>query len=158
MFELNCKPKKLTIQRHTYSNNWKTEAIIIKPNEKSNHSFSFGDVVDIFKCFSNSTDCSIRILNDYDKVIMSSASFDFLFSVWIDSNLLVVNYLTENRIENYSSNNKSFKHIREFQKYIGRQGGIKHVTRYSEDKTDGFIRVWKVYFKNGTYVTVGIYN
>jgi hypothetical protein len=138
------------------SNNWKTEAVIIKPNDNTNHSFSFKEVVGFFTSYNNLG--PIRILNDYDKIIMSSASFDFLFSVWVDCNLMVVNHPSENKIENYSPNNKSFKHVREFQKYIGRQGGIKHVTRYSEDKSDGFIKVWKVYFKNGTHVTVGLYN
>lgn len=34
MFELNSKPKKLVVQRHTKSNNWLTEAVMTKDEIK----------------------------------------------------------------------------------------------------------------------------
>ena len=37
MLELNSKPKKLIVQRHSKSNNWLTEAVMVKSEEETDH-------------------------------------------------------------------------------------------------------------------------
>ena len=54
----------------------------------------------------------------------------------------------------YSDCNKIYPPKREFQKYIGRHGGINNVTIYPIDESDGYLECCKVYLKDGTFVTV----
>jgi hypothetical protein len=62
------------------------------------------------------------------------------------------------KVETYSTKNKVYKHMREFQRFIGKHKGISHVTKYPRDEKDGWEQIWKVYFKDGTDVTVGTHH
>jgi len=195
MLELNSKPKKLVIQRHTKSNNWLTEAVMYKEDvvdtladeiataEKDtdfenmvrnihvnnrrtwtdNEVHYFLDVFEI-PTDENSDDFEtypVRILNEHGKVILSSASREFLISAGRAGHITVREPITTEdgntvyEMNCYSAINNAYPHIREFQKIIGRHKGISHVTKYPRDEKDGWERVWKVYFKDGTHVTVG---
>jgi hypothetical protein len=187
MFELNSKPKKLVVQRHTKSNNWLTEAVMTKDETK--HEIAYDDdknpyVKEILPSRSWTTEevyyilemaeipvegtgygeletQPVRILNEHGKVILSTASHDFLIAagraghITVRVPLVTVDGQTAYAMECYSTKNTAYPHMREFQKFIGKHKGISHVTKYPRDEKDGWEQIWKVYFKDGSDVTVG---
>ena len=188
MFELNSKPKKLVVQRHTKSNNWLTEAVMYKDEPK--HEIAYDEdknphVKEILPSRSWTVDevyyilemaqipgegtgygeletQPVRILNEHGKVILSTASHDFLIEAGRSGHITVCMPVRDDegkiiriKVENYSTKNKIYTHMREFQKFIGKHKGISHVTKYPRDEKDGWEQIWKVYFKDGTDVTVG---
>ena len=106
----------------------------------------------------------VRILNEHGKVILSTASHDFLIAAGRSGHITVREPLTTEdgktvyKIECYSAKNEAYPHIREFQRFIGKHKGISHVTKYPRDEKDGWEQIWKVYFKDGTDVTVGTHH
>lgn len=187
MFELNSKPKKLVVQRHTKSNNWLTEAVMTKDEIK--YEIAYDDeknpyVKEILPSRSWTTEevyyilemaeiplegtgygeletQPVRILNEHGKVILSTASHDFLMAagraghITVREPLETVDGKTAYKMECYSTKNTAYPHMREFQRFIGKHKGISHVTKYPRDEKDGWEQVWKVYFKDGIDVTVG---
>ena len=103
----------------------------------------------------------VRILNEHSKVILSTASHDFLMAAGRAGHITVREPLTTEdgktvyKMECYSTKNTAYPHIREFQRFIGKHKGISHVTKYPRDEKDGWEQIWKVYFKDGSDVTVG---
>lgn len=170
MLELNSKPKKLVIQRHTNSNNWLTEAVMYKDeNEKGGRRWTEEEVYYLLETYSigkdDFEDCPVRILNEHGKVILSTASREFLVSAGRSGHITVKEPVFDeegNEVGHtmccYSEKNKAYTHMREFQKFIGRHKGISHVTKYPRDEKDGWEQVWKVYFKDGSAVTVGTHH
>lgn len=199
MLELNSKPKKLVIQRHTNSKNWMTVAVMYKEDvvEKLADFLATANfdkdcclenvistlplkmktwtVDDVYYHFEMAQipaeenapideQYNVRILNEYGKVILSSASHDFLIEAGRSGHITVRREIkTEDGgkayiMETYSKNNKAYPHVREFQRFIGQHGGIKRVVRYPRDEHDGWEQVWKVHFKDGTSVTVGTHH
>ena len=185
MLELNSKPKKLVIQRHTKSNNWLTEAVMTKDEVLSvlnvgdgetevetvlpSRTWTEEEVYYLLETFEIPTcegygdleTCPVRILNEHNKVILSSASHDFLIAAGRSGHITVREKIKNDDGEDYfimncySAKNAAYPHIREFQKFIGRHGGISHTSKYPRDEKDGWEQVWKVYFKDGSTVTVG---
>lgn len=185
MLELNSKPKKLVIQRHTKSNNWLTEAVMTKDEVLSVLSVGDGETevetvlpsrtwteeevyylletFEIPTCegYGDLETCPVRILNEHGKVILSTASHDFLIAAGRSGHITVRENIKNDDGEDYfimncySAKNAAYPHIREFQKFIGRHGGISHTSKYPRDEKDGWEQVWKVYFKDGSTVTVG---
>ena len=187
MFELNSKPKKLVVQRHTKSNNWLTEAVMTKDDIKyeiaydedknpyvneilPSRSWTTEEVYYILEMaeipgegtgYSELETQPVRILNEHGKVILSTASHDFLIAAGRAGHITVREPLTTEdgktvyKMECYSTKNTAYPHMREFQKFIGKHKGISHVTKYPRDEKDGWEQIWKVYFKDGTDVTVG---
>ena len=185
MLELNSKPKKLVIQRHTKSNNWLTEAVMTKDEVLSVLSVGDGETevetvlpsrtwteeevyylletFEIPTCegYGDLETCPVRILNEHGKVILSTASHDFLIAAGRSGHITVREKIKNDDGEDYfimncySAKNAAYPHIREFQKFIGRHGGISHTSKYPRDEKDGWEQVWKVYFKDGSTVTVG---
>ena len=197
MFELNSKPKKLVVQRHTKSNNWLTEAVMTKDEPKYKIAYDENNspyvkellpsqtwVKEILPSRSWTTEevyyilemaqipgegtgydefetQPVRILNEHGKVILSTASHDFLIAagraghITVRVPLVTVDGQTAYTMECYSAKNTAYAHMREFQRFIGKHKGISHVTKYPRDEQDGWEQVWKVYFKDGTDVTVG---
>lgn len=188
MLELNSKPKKLVIQRHTKSNNWLTEAVMTKDEVLSvlsvvddknevetvlpSRAWTVDEVYYLLETFRIPSDESygdletvpVRILNEHGKVILSTASHDFLIAAGRSGHITVREPLTTEdgktvyKIECYSAKNEAYPHIREFQRFIGKHKGISHVTKYPRDEKDGWEQIWKVYFKDGTDVTVGTHH
>lgn len=188
MFELNSKPKKLVVQRHTKSNNWLTEAVMTKDEVLSVLSVSVEDnkpevetvlpsrswtteevyyILEMAQIPGEGTGYGeletqpVRILNEHGKVILSTASHDFLIAagraghITVRVPLVTVDGQTAYAMECYSTKNTAYPHMREFQKFIGKHKGISHVTKYPRDEKDGWEQIWKVYFKDGSDVTVG---
>lgn len=196
MFELNSKPKKLVVQRHTKSNNWLTEAVMYKEDvvdtladeianaEKdtdfenmvrnihinNRRSWTVEEVYYILEMaeipgegtgYGELETQPVRILNEHGKVILSTASHDFLIAAGRSGHITVrepletVDGKTTYKMECYSTKNTAYPHMREFQRFIGKHKGISHVTKYPRDEKDGWEQIWKVYFKDGTDVTVG---
>lgn len=188
MFELNSKPKKLVVQRHTKSNNWLTEAVMTKDEVLSVLSVSVEDgknevetvlpsrawtvdevyyILEMAQIPAEGTGYGeletqpVRILNEHGKVILSTASHDFLIAAGRSGHITVREPLTTEdgktvyKMECYSTKNTAYPHMREFQRFIGKHKGISHVTKYPRDEKDGWEQIWKVYFKDGTDVTVG---
>ena len=182
ILELNSKPKKLVVQRHSKSNKWQTVAVMTKDEVLSvlsvvddknevetvlpSRAWTVEEVyyhLETFKIPVNDweEEYPVRILNEHGKVILSTASHDFLISAGRSGHITVrepietVDGKTAYKMECYSAKNDAYPHIREFQKFIGRHGGIKHVTKYPRDEKDGWEQVWKVFFKDGLSVTVG---
>lgn len=188
MLELNSKPKKLIVQRYSKSNNWLTEAVMTKDEVLSvlsvvddknevetvlpTRSWTVDEVYYLLETFHIPSDDSygdletvpVRILNEHGKVILSTASHDFLIEAGRSGHITVrepietVDGKTTYKIECYSAKNAAYPHIREFQKFIGRHKGISHVTKYPRNEYDGWEQVWKVYFKDKTFVTVGTHH
>jgi hypothetical protein len=188
MFELNSKPKKLVVQRHTKSNNWLTEAVMTKDEVLSVMSVSVEDnkpevetvlpsrswtteevyyILEMAQIPGEGTGYGeletqpVRILNEHGKVILSTASHDFLIAAGRSGHITVrepletVDGKTAYKMECYSTKNTAYPHMREFQRFIGKHKGISHVTKYPRDEKDGWEQIWKVYFKDGSDVTVG---
>lgn len=196
MFELNSKPKKLVVQRHTKSNNWLTEAVMYKEDvvdtladeianaEKdtdfenmvrnihinNRRAWTVEEVYYILEMaqipgegtgYGELETQPVRILNEHGKVILSTASHDFLIAagraghITVREPLETVDGKTAYKMECYSTKNTAYPHVREFQRFIGKHKGISHVTKYPRDEKDGWEQIWKVYFKDGTDVTVG---
>lgn len=184
MLELNSKPKKLVVQRHSKSNKWRTEAVMYKDEVLSvlsvvddktevetvlpTRAWTEEEVyyhLEMFSITENGDECSVRILNEHGKVILSTASHDFLISAGRSGHITVREPIIDengkvvaHKMECYSAINDAYASIREFQKFIGRHKGISHVTRYPRDEQDGWEQVWKVYFKDGSDVTVGTHH
>ena len=186
MFELNSKPKKLVVQRHTKSNNWLTEAVMTKDEVLSvlsvvddktevetvlpSRAWTTEEVYYILEMaeipgegtgYGELETQPVRILNEHGKVILSTASHDFLIAagraghITVREPLETVDGKTTYKMECYSTKNTAYPHMREFQRFIGKHKGISHVTKYPRDEKDGWEQIWKVYFKDGTDVTVG---
>jgi hypothetical protein len=187
MFELNSKPKKLVVQRHTKSNNWLTEAVMYKDEPKHeiaydenktpyvkeilpSRSWTIEEVYYILEMamipgegtgYDELDTQPVRILNEHGKVILSTASHDFLVAahraghITVRVPLVTVDGQTAYAMECYSTKNTAYPHMREFQRFIGKHKGISHVTKYPRDEKDGWEQIWKVYFKDGSDVTVG---
>lgn len=186
MFELNSKPKKLVVQRHTKSNNWLTEAVMTKDEVLSvlsvvddktevetvlpSRSWTTEEVYYILEMaqipgegtgYGELETQPVRILNEHGKVILSTASHDFLIAAGRSGHITVrepletVDGKTTYKMECYSAKNTAYTHMREFQRFIGKHKGISHVTKYPRDEKDGWEQIWKVYFKDGSDVTVG---
>ena len=107
----------------------------------------------------------VRILNEHGKVILSTASHDFLIEAGRAGHITVCMPVRDEegkiiriKVENYSTKNKVYTHMREFQRFIGKHKGISHVTKYPRDEKDGWEQVWKIYFKDNTFVTVGTHH
>ena len=188
MLELNSKPKKLVIQRHSKSNNWLTEAVMTKGEVLSvlsvvddknevktvlpSRAWTADEVYYLLETFQIPCDESygdletvpVRILNEHGKVILSTASHDFLIEAGRSGHITVrepietIDGKTAYKMETYSAKNAAYPHIREFQKFIGRHKGISHVVKYPRDEHDGWEQVWKVFFKDNTSVTVGTHH
>lgn len=189
MFELNSKPKKLVVQRHTKSNNWLTEAVMTKDEVLSvlsvvddktevetvlpSRAWTTEEVYYILEMaeipgegtgYGELETQPVRILNEHGKVILSTASHDFLIAAGRSGHITVrepletVDGKTTYKMECYSAKNTAYPHIREFQRFIGKHKGISHVTKYPRDEKDGWEQIWKVYFKDGTDVTVGTHH
>ena len=186
MFELNSKPKKLVVQRHTKSNNWLTEAVMTKDEVLSvlsvvddknevetvlpSRAWTVDEVYYILEMaeipgegtgYGELETQPVRILNEHGKVILSTASHDFLIAAGRAGHITVREPLetddgkTTYKMECYSTKNTAYPHMREFQRFIGKHKGISHVTKYPRDEKDGWEQIWKVYFKDGSDVTVG---
>lgn len=187
MFELNSKPKKLVVQRHTKSNNWLTEAVMTKDEIKydiaydedktpyvneilPSRSWTTEEVYYILEMaqipgegtgYGELETQPVRILNEHGKVILSTASHDFLIAagraghITVREPLETVDGQTTYKMECYSTKNTAYPHMRDFQRFIGKHKGISHVTKYPRDEKDGWEQIWKVYFKDGSDVTVG---
>jgi hypothetical protein len=186
MFELNSKPKKLVVQRHTKSNNWLTEAVMTKDEVLSvlsvvddknevetvlpSRAWTVEEVYYILEMaeipgegtgYGELETQPVRILNEHGKVILSTASHDFLIAagraghITVREPLETVDGQTTYKMECYSTKNAAYPHMREFQRFIGKHKGISHVTKYPRDEKDGWEQIWKVYFKDGSDVTVG---
>jgi hypothetical protein len=188
MFELNSKPKKLIVQRHTKSNNWLTEAVMTKDEIKyeiaydedknpyvneilPSRAWTVEEVYYILEMaeipgegtgYGELETQPVRILNEHGKVILSTASHDFLIAAGRSGHITVrmpvvdeLGKIVATIMETYSAKNTAYAHMREFQKFIGKHKGISHVTKYPRDEKDGWEQIWKVYFKDGTDVTVG---
>lgn len=187
MLELNSKPKKLVIQRHTKSNNWLTEAVMTKDEVLSvlsvvedktdvetvlpSRAWTVDEVYYLLETFripgegigyDELETQPVRILNEHGKVILSTASHDFLMAAGRSGHITVrmpvvdeLGKIVATIMETYSAKNTAYPHIREFQRFIGKHKGISHVTKYPRDEKDGWEQIWKVYFKDGTDVTVG---
>lgn len=189
MLELNSKPKKLIVQRHSKSNNWLTEAVMTKDevlnvlnvvdgkNEVEtvlpSRTWTEEEIYYILETaeipmegtgYDELETQPVRILNEHGKVILSTASHDFLVEAGRSGHITVrepietVDGKTAYKMECYSAKNDAYPHIREFQKFIGRHNGISHVTKYPRNEYDGWEQVWKVYFKDKTFVTVGTHH
>lgn len=190
MFELNSKPKKLVVQRHTKSNNWLTEAVMTKDeikyeiaydedknpyvkeilpsrswtNEEVYYILEMAQIPGEESGYDELETQPVRILNEHGKVILSTASHDFLIAagraghITVREPLVTVDGKTAYKMECYSTKNTAYPHMREFQRFIGKHKGISHVTKYPRDEKDGLEQVWKVYFKDGTDVTVGTHH
>jgi hypothetical protein len=189
MLELNSKPKKLIVQRHSKSNNWLTEAVMTKDEIKyeieivhdedkttcvneilPSRAWTTEEVYYILEMaeipgegtgYGELETQPVRILNEHGKVILSTASHDFLIAagraghITVREPLETVDGKTTYKMECYSTKNTAYPHMREFQRFIGRHKGISHVTKYPRDEKDGWEQIWKVYFKDGSDVTVG---
>lgn len=190
MFELNSKPKKLVVQRHTKSNNWLTEAVMTKDEPNHEIAYDYDEdknayvkeilpsrawtveevyyILEMAEIPGEGTGYGeletqpVRILNEHGKVILSTASHDFLIAAGRSGHITVrmtvvdeFDKIISTKVETYSTKNKVYKHMREFQKFIGKHKGISHVTKYPRDEKDGWEQIWKVYFKDGSNVTVG---
>jgi hypothetical protein len=189
MFELNSKPKKLVVQRHTKSNNWLTEAVMTKDEVLSvlsvvddktevetvlpSRAWTVEEVYYLLETFEIPGEGTgygeldtqpVRILNEHGKVILSTASHDFLIAagraghITVREPLETVDGKTTYKMECYSTKNTAYPHMREFQRFIGKHKGISHVTKYPRDEKDGWEQIWKVYFKDGSDVTVGTHH
>lgn len=190
MFELNSKPKKLVVQRHTKSNNWLTEDVMTKDEIKyeiaydedknpyvneilPSRSWTTEEVYYILEMaeipgegtgYGELETQPVRILNEHGKVILSTASHDFLIAagrsghITVKESIETVDGKIAYKMETYSAKNPAYPHMREFQRFIGRHNGISHVTKYPRDEKDGWEQVWKVYFKDNTFVTVGTHH
>ena len=107
---------------------------------------------------------NVRILNEHGKVILSSASHDFLIEAGRSGHITVRREIETKDggkdyvMETYSKNNKAYPHIREFQRFIGQHKGIKRVIRFPRDEHDGWEQVWGVEFRDNTSVTVGTHH
>ena len=174
MLELNSKPKKLVVQRHSKSNNWVTEAVMYKSEDENDHrKWTVDEVYYILEMaeipgegtgYDELETQPVRILNEHGKVILSTASHDFLIAAGRSGHITVREPITTENGETaftmacYSAKNEAYPHIREFQRFVGRHKGISHVTKYPRDENDGWEQVWKVYFKDKTFVTVGTHH
>ena len=174
MLELNSKPKKLVVQRHSKSNNWLTEAVLVKSEDENDHrTWTEEEIYYILESaeipmqetgYYEGETQPVRILNEHGKVILSTASHDFLIEAGRAGHITVREPIetedgeTVYKMECYSAKNDAYPHIREFQRFIGRHKGISHVTKYPRNEYDGWEQVWKVYFKDKTFVTVGTHH
>lgn len=152
MFEINSKPKRITIQKKTKSGDWITSFHL----EAHRRHFDYEEISDILKTFSPSEDyIQYRVLNEYKKTILSTQSISFCDNL---SQCDLITVYNNNTIEVYTKgNNPKIKHFREFQKFIAKNGGIKKWKFYPIDKDDNYLLCGKLTLRNNTEVSVAFH-
>lgn len=153
MFEINSKPKNITIQKKSKSGEW----ITLVHLEAHRRRFTYEEVSSILKTYISESDIeqSFRVVNEYKKTILSSQSLYFCDCLSA-SDLITVIY--EDNVEVFTKgNNSKIKNIREFQKLIARNGGIKKWKFYIVDKSDNYLTCGKLILRNDMKITVGFH-
>ena len=156
MFEINSKPKQITIQVRVKSGEWMT---LTKINAHRRY-FSFDEVMSIMDLYEHLHNEAIRILNDYNKVILSSSSY--CFCRLLDNAAVVtthwLNSEDKNNLTTYSiPYNTLIPNIRSFQRLVARHGGIKKWKQYPLEERDDYTICGKLTFRDGQSMTVAIY-
>lgn len=152
MFEINSKPKSITVQKKSKSGDW----ITVTHLEAHRRHFSFEEVSSILKTYETSNNfSSYRVINEYKKTILSSQSSSFCDCLSMSNIITVVD---EDIVSVYTNgNNSKIKSIREFQKFIARNGGIKKWKFYTIDKSDNYITCGKLTLRNDKNITVSFH-
>ena len=152
MFEINSKPKRITIQKKTKSGDWISSLHL----EAHRRHFDYEEISHLLKSFSSSeNDVQYRVLNEYKKTILSTQSISFCDNLSLSDLITVHN---NDVIDVYTKgNNPKIKHIREFQKFIAKNGGIKKWKFYPIDKNDNYLLCGKLTLRNNTEVSVAFH-
>ena len=124
MFEINSKPKKLTIQTQVKSGDWMT----ITKLTSYRRCFSYDEVINLLIAYENVYNSSIRILNEYDKVIISTFSSEFC-RLLKNSSIVVSHWLNNEDTKNSTTYSVPYNTLlpkfRVLQRTIARHGGVK---------------------------------
>lgn len=156
MFEINSKPKKLTIQSQVKSGDWMT----ITKLTSHRRSFSFDEVINLMNVYENIYESSIRILNEYDKVIISTSSSEFC-RLLKNSSIVVSHWLNNEDTKNFTTYsgpyNNLLPNIRDFQRIIARHGGVKKWKSYPLEQKDDYTICGKLTLRDGEMMTVAFY-
>lgn len=155
MFEINSKPKYITIQQQVKSGDWVS---IAKMNAHRRH-FSFEEIENLLNLYENIYNTAIRILNEHEKIILSSSSHNFC--CLLNNAAVITTHLLnddDKNITTYSvAYNTLLPNVRDFQRYIARHGGIKKWKSYPLEKKDDYTICGKLTLRDDTSLTVAFY-
>ena len=156
MFEINSKPKSITIQIRVKSGEWMT---ITKLNAYRRY-FSFAEISDLLDIYEVRHNENVRILNEYDKVILSSSSHSFC-RLLDKMGVITTHWLNNEDIKNVTTYSASYNtllpNVRDFQRLVARHGGIKKWKQYPLEKKDDYTLCGKLTFRDGKMMTVAFY-
>ena len=155
MFEINSKPKKISIQVRVKSGDWLTVSKI----DAYRRYFSFEEIAFLLDVYESMYGENVRVLNEYSKVILSSASYNFCRHLE-NANVITTHWIDDDKknVTTYSVPfNSLLPSIRDFQRLVARNGGIKKWKQYSLEKKDDYTLCGKLTFRNGRVMTVAIY-
>lgn len=154
MFEVNSKPKNITIQKKNCNGSWNK---LCTMSSKSH--FSYDEIRNIYEAYQATygSNAYIRIINEYNKTLLSSKSIDFC-DMLETYDLITVKNMNENGVETYiKGNNEYLKNIRDFQRIIARHGGIARWYPFDIDKTDNFLICGRLRLRDEKEVTVAFH-
>ena len=156
MFEINSKPKQITIQVRVKSGEWMT---LTKLNAHRRY-FSFEEITSLMDIYENLYKECVRILNDHNKVILSSSSYGFC-RLLNNASIITPHWLNnedENNVTTYSGPyNTLLPNIRDFQRLVARHGGIKKWKQYPLEERDDYTLCGKLTLRDGSSMTVAFY-
>lgn len=164
IFECNTKPREIKIQRCTKAGYWETISVISKTGRKDmGKRLDSREIVDYFNFAINAHyNDVLRVVNEYDKVLVSTGSIGFLSNLH-HSRLLTMK-LEDGSIEYISTTgNTNHRPISYFHKTVKARGGIKSfVKRVNspnvKDTEYDFTEKGRLYFKDGSSVLVDFFD
>ena len=155
MFEINSKPKHIIIQQQVKSGDWLT----VTKMDAHRRCFSFEEIANLLDLYEVIYNTSIRILNDYDKVILSTASYGFCRL--LENAGIVTSHILNDDPKNVTAysvaHNTLLPNIRDFQRFIARHGGVKKWKQYPIEKKDDYTICGKLILRDETALTVAFY-
>lgn len=155
MFEINSKPKSITIQIKSKNGLWTNIATINAHIRK----LSYEEVCTILDSYSSlyGSNCYLRVINEYKKTIISTKSSPFC-EMMDSHDIITVKASNETEVKTFiKSNNDFIPNMREFQKLVARHGGILKWVPYRLDASDNFLICGRLILHDKTTLTVAFH-
>ena len=155
MFEINSKPKKITIQVKSKNGLWTT---LTKMESKIRH-FTFNEIKTILDAYISLYDSGtlIRIINEWNKTILSTRSVEFCENMNAHD-LITVKYTDNEDPKMFiKTHNNVIPNTRMFQRYVASHGGILKWQPYHVDSSDNYLICGRLTLCDNTKLTVAFH-
>ena len=155
MFEINSKPKKITIQVKNKNGLWTT---LTKMESKMRH-FTFDEVKAILEAYVSlyGSYTLIRIINEWNKTILSTRSIEFCEYIGAHE-LITVKFKECKELKMFiKTPNDVIPNTRLFQRFVAAHGGILKWQPYDIDASDNYLICGRLTLCDNTTLTVAFH-